>query len=134
MWKVIPSMTFLDASSDGRVRVNDDLVKINEYVNYKGYKVIRVKSPYGHFIRMKHRLIGNAWLKDFNYEFDINHKDISDREIFGYFISREPFDIRDIKPKRKMTADIRESRMLTSYEHFNKLTNDRITRYSLNGT
>lgn len=75
MWKTVPNMTFLETNKKGKVRNCDDLVRINEYVNQKGYVVVRIKSPYGDFIRMKHRLIGRTHLKDFKESNDINHID-----------------------------------------------------------
>lgn len=82
--KEIPNFTNLYCDKSGNVKVvnkNEKAIIKNysEFVSPKGYIICRInyklKNGYKSYIRMKHKLIASALLKDFKQENDVNHID-----------------------------------------------------------
>ena len=77
MFKVVPEFPNLSCDQNGNVKMNykDTKNTYNEYINYKGYLVARIKTQGNSFIRMKHRLIAQTWLSNPFKLTEVNHID-----------------------------------------------------------
>ncbi len=77
MFKVVPEFPNLSCDQNGNVKMNykDTKNTYNEYINYKGYLVARIKTQGNSFIRMKHRLITQTWLSNPFKLTEVNHID-----------------------------------------------------------